>query len=99
QGRFARVRQPHEADIGDELELEMDAEALAAFAELTEPRRLSRRRGDLRVAAATATAVRHDDACAGPVKIGTHLAALTHHGARRHVQHERLAVPTAATAA
>src|SRR6185437_13045799 len=61
---LARVRLPDEADVGDELELELERAGLAVFARLVFARRLMRGRGEVRVALAAAAAARDDDSLA-----------------------------------
>ena len=99
QRRFACVGQPHEPDVGNELQLEVNAPALPRRAELSMARRLPGRRGKPRIAATAAAAGDHDDACTVTVEIGERRVAVTHHRARRHVQHEGVAVATAAPGA
>ena len=64
QRRLPGVRLPDEADVGDELELELQRARFAVLARLVLSRRLVRRRGEVRVALSAAPAARHDDAVA-----------------------------------
>src|SRR6185312_3715070 len=61
---LARVRLADEADVGDELELELERAGFAVFARLIFARRLMRGGGKVGVAFSAAAAVRDDDSLA-----------------------------------
>src|SRR6185437_2805933 len=61
---LARVRLADEADVGDELELELERAGFAVFARLVFARRLMRGGGEVGIAFAAAAAARDDDSLA-----------------------------------
>ena len=65
QRGLAGVRQPDEADVGEQLEVQLDPALLARQAALGEARRLARRRREVLVAATGRAALRDDGDLAG----------------------------------
>ena len=61
QRRLARVRQPDERGVGEQLQAQFDRALLPGHADLGEARRLPRRRRVALVAAASAPSLGHDD--------------------------------------
>ena len=96
QCRLARVGQPDQAHVSDQLELQVDASLLARFAQLGCAGSAPGCGGEARVAAPTAPAARHHKPGVTAVEIDEHAVALAHHRARGHVQQDVGAIaPTA----
>jgi hypothetical protein len=70
QRRLSGVRQSDDSAIREQLELEPKVETLAAFAELREARRLSRRSREMLIAEATLAAPCDDQTLAGNREVG-----------------------------
>ena len=88
--RLADVREAHQPDVRDGLQLQRDLDGLALLAGLGELRRLPRRRGEMRVAEAAAPAADEDAPDARLVQVEQQLArrALAHDRSRRHFDHD-----------
>ena len=76
QRRLARVRQPDERRVGEQLQVQLDVALLARQADLREPRHLPRRRDEARVAAPAAAAAREHDPRAGMREVGDQVVAV-----------------------
>ena len=72
QRRLATVRQPDQADVGDEAELEVEVALLTGVAELAGAGRLACGGREAGVAPTAATAARRECHRAGPVEVGEH---------------------------
>src|SRR5207249_7693150 len=82
EGRLARVRESHEADVGEEAEHEPQGARFAGETRLHAPRRLIGRGREAGVAASTAAAAGDDDLGVGARQIGDELARLRVEDAR-----------------
>ncbi len=74
--RLPRVRKADERGVGEQLQVQLDVELVAGEADLGEAGHLARRAHETRVAAATGTATRENDARAGMREIGDQLVAV-----------------------
>ena len=96
QRRLASIGQTDKADVGEQLQLEIDPDLLAALAALGDVRRLVAGRGEVRVPAAALTA--HGDpqphAFLREFTDDLTCCAVSHDGARRYTQFEVGAVAT-----
>ena len=97
QRGLACVRESHDADVGNELELEAQPPLLASFAELMHARRLPRRRLESRVAASPAAATRDNNVRALAVQVRHTRSALGNHGPGRNMQDDGLALGAGAS--
>ena len=98
QRRLAGVGQADQAGIGDQLQLQAHAPLLTRLAELCRARRLPRRRGETRVAAAAPPAAHRHHTHAGREQVSDDLVAVAHERAWRHMQQHVGAVATPAIA-
>ena len=92
QRGLAGVRQPDEADVGQQLEVQVDAALLAGQAALGDPRRLAGRGLEARVAAPAGAAARDRDLLAGPHEVVARAVPLLDLRAGRDAHDHRLAV-------
>ena len=77
--RLARVRQPHQRRVGQQLQMQLDVELVARRADLGETRHLPGRRDEAGVAAAAVPAARQNDPGARVREVGDQLAVLGQH--------------------
>ena len=99
QRRLAGVGEPDEADVGEQLEVQLDAALLARQALLGQPRRLPHRRLEARVAAPPGAAARDRDLLAGTHEVEPRAVPALDLGAGRHRDDQRLAVRAVALGA
>ena len=92
QRRLAGVRQADEADVGEQLEVQVDAALLPGQAALGQPRRLPRRGLEARVAAPAGAAARDRDLLAGAHEVVARAVPLEHLRPGRDADDHRLAV-------
>ena len=92
--RLAHIRISHEADIGEQLQLQAEVAFFARTSVFVLARRLMRGSGKLRVAASAASAARDHDAFIGTRKIVNFLARVlvVNDRAHRHFQDNPFAV-------
>src|SRR5207302_197391 len=74
--RLARVREPDERGVGEELQPQLEPRLLAREPGLREPRRLARRRREAAVAAPARSALRDEGARAGGGQVDDEAALL-----------------------
>src|SRR5699024_434344 len=98
-GGLARVGQADEADVGQQLELQLEPALLAGQPALGEARRLVLGALEARVAAAAAAAARDDDPRAGDDQVVRRAVPRGDDGARRDLDHDVLAVGAVALGA
>ena len=99
QRRLARVREPDEPDVGEQLELELDRALLPRQAALGQPRGLAHGRLEALVAAAAGAAARDVTSWPGAHEVVARAVPALDLRARRHRDHERLAVGAVAQGA
>jgi hypothetical protein len=92
QRRLPGVGQPDEPDVGEQLEMQLHAALLAGQALLGQPRGLPHGRLEARVAAPAGAAARDGDLLAGPHEVEPRAVPALDLRARRHADHQRLAV-------
>ena len=92
QRRLAGVRQPHEPDVGEQLEVQLDQALLAVETLLGHPRRLPRRARELPVPAPAGAAARERDLLPGRDEVVAGAVPALDLRARRHADDQRLAV-------
>src|SRR4051794_29803707 len=92
QRRLAGVRQPDEADVGEQLEMQLDAPLLPRQPLLGQPRRLPCRALEAGVAAAARAAAGDRDLLAGADEVVARAVPALDLGARRHRDDQRVAV-------
>ena len=99
QRGLARVGQPDEPDVGEQLEVQLDDALLAREAALGEPRRLPHGAGELLVAAPAGAAGGDRDLLAGAHEVVARAVPLGDLGAGRHAHDHRRAVGAVALGA
>ena len=97
--RLATVRQPHEPDVRDEPELEVEVALLARVSQLAGAGRLARRRRETGVAASAPSAACPERHSAGTIEIGEHEVAFANDRSHRDVEGQIRAVVTRPLAA
>ncbi len=91
QRRLARVRQPDQPGVGQQLQPQLQRALNAGQSALGEARCLARGGGEVAVAAASQAAARHHRALAGLRQVVAELAlGVVHHGAGRHPDLQRV---------
>ena len=99
QGRLAGIRRTDKADVGDQLQLQLDPALVSRRPLFGVLGSSVRRRGEASVAAAAAAAAGHDQPIIGLHQLADPLAVGADDGARRHTHHEVPAVATVRLAA
>ncbi len=100
QARLAGAREPDQADVGDDLELEGDRQVVAGLAEKGEAGGLALGRGQRGVAQSPTPALGDDHLGAGPDEVGQDVAVpIGHHGAVGHREDQVSAVGAVAVVA
>ena len=92
QRGLAGVGDADEADVGDQLQAQLDPPVLARKAALAETGRLARRSGELLVAPPAAAAASRDDALARLEQVEARAVRQRHLGSRRERDHDVLAL-------